>query len=92
MLEIINNYINHTADYFVYICIVLIKINSIMEKINLELSRAELDIVFNCLIGNQSCPPEHEDFVNRVFELWHSNRCSFDGWRPYCEPGKSIKV
>lgn len=41
-------------------------------KILLEFTPEELEIVFNCMIGNFSCPPEYSDLVCRVFDSWNS--------------------
>lgn len=42
-------------------------------KISLEFTPEELEVVFDCLIGDFSCPPEFSDLVNRVYESWKSD-------------------
>lgn len=44
-----------------------------MKSFLLDLSAEELNIVFNCLIGSASCPPEHGELVNRVYQLIRAN-------------------
>lgn len=39
------------------------------ELINLSVTKDELSVIFDCLIGSASCPPSHSALVNKVFNL-----------------------
>lgn len=49
-----------------------------MNKFYLDLSAEELNIVFQCLMGSASCPPEHGELINRVFLMIRDNDITGD--------------